>query len=595
MLIISNLDCHGYICGAFNLQGMENEEGKTEQPQEPPIDQVQTKQAHPPPFSFSETLQQKTTESYIPPATRRFIAEDLTHNPDVVPSLADLVIKQIIENFSFNYSALPHLNKEQLQHVLDALPTDIPLRVVAHTISDEAFWQRMSLSRWPVVDVVKHGNSWKCAFFEKYLEQMIHEYVPDQTYPVWIEEAVQFGATYVRRLDVKELLPPEKFMIRNTRRSALPTTFLNNEQGSRDFAVGKKKSDDYSDDFDEQEDEEGGGVGGAEGAFIGGVEEGGNEGTGAGGGGGEDDEEGEITAAVDHLDLGQVIAKLDRLTHLSVQYRVRNVGLDFEWSQFQFTGRDCVSFSKAIRNHTSLRILELVNSRVDCERCRVLVGHLLDHPSLLVLNLSHNIISDWGARALGKLINGRSRLECLDLTNNRVNAEGGEALSHALSKGAGTLMKLNLRLNCIRDDGASSIARSLLRNTTLRELNLAANSIGDAAILVFGQVLTHNSTLQKLDLSNNSISSEAGKKFQECIASNQTLTYLDLRFTGIPQVFEFTLQQNIEANDNRYRMEREKNAETSHMPLPGLISVAVNKVKSDLEKTKPRPTVFSLQ
>ncbi|EUB55922.1 hypothetical protein EGR_09236 [Echinococcus granulosus] len=100
MLIISNLDCHGYICGAFNLQGMENEEGKTEQPQEPPIDQVQTKQAHPPPFSFSETLQQKTTESYIPPATRRFIAEDLTHNPDVVPSLADLVIKQIIENFS---------------------------------------------------------------------------------------------------------------------------------------------------------------------------------------------------------------------------------------------------------------------------------------------------------------------------------------------------------------------------------------------------------------------------------------------------------------------------------------------------------------
>ncbi|VDK37309.1 unnamed protein product [Taenia asiatica] len=574
---------------------MENEGNKPNQPQrDTPTDKAQKNPAQLPPFNFPEALQQKTTESDSFRTTRRFIAEDLTHNPDVVPSLADLVIKQIIENFSFNYSALPHLNKEQLQRVLDALPTDIPLKVVASTISDEAFWQRMSLSRWPVIDVVKHGNSWKRAFFEKYLEQMIHEYVPDQTYPVWIEEALQFGAAYVRRLDIKELLPPEKVMMRNTRQSSLSAGFMKNEQASREFASRKKKSDDYSDDIDEQDDEEGGGVGGGEGAFTGGVEEGGNEGTG-GNGGSEDDEEGEITTAVDHLDLGQVIAKLDRLTHLSVQYRVRNVGLDFDWSQFQFTGRDCVSFSKAIRNHTSLRILELVNSRVDCEKCRVLVGHILDHPSLVVLNLSHNIISDWGARALGKLINGRSRLECLDLTNNRLNAEGAEALSHALAKGAGTLMKLNLRLNRIRDDGASSIARSLLRNTTLRELNLAANSIGDAAILVFGQVLTHNSTLQKLDLSNNSIGSEAGKKFQECIASNQTLIYLDLRFTGIPQVFEFTLQQNIEVNDNRYRMEQEKDAETGYVSLPGLISVAVNKVKPDLEKTKPRPTVFSLQ
>lgn len=141
--------------------------------------------------------------------------------------------------------------------------------------------------------------------------------------------------------------------------SSLSAGLMKNEQASRDFASGKKKSYDYSDDVDEQDDEEGGGIGGGEGAFVGGVEEGGNEGAGADGGS-EDDEEGEITTAVDHLDLGQVIAKLDRLTHLSVQYRVRNVGLDFDWSQFQFTGRDCVSFSKAIRNHTSLRILELV-------------------------------------------------------------------------------------------------------------------------------------------------------------------------------------------------------------------------------------------
>ncbi len=112
--------------------------------------------------------------------------------------------------FVDNYSALPILTREQKRLVLDALPVDIPLKVIAHTISDEIFWQRMCLSRWPVVDVIKHDNSWKQAFFEKHLEQMIHEYVPGQTYPVWIEEALEFGAPYVRRLDIKEMLPPVK-------------------------------------------------------------------------------------------------------------------------------------------------------------------------------------------------------------------------------------------------------------------------------------------------------------------------------------------------------------------------------------------------
>ena len=113
-------------------------------------------------------------------------------------------------------SALPYLNKDQLQRVLNALPTDIPLKVVANAISDEGFWQRMTLSRWPVVDVVKHGNSWKRAFFEKYLEQIIHEYVPGHTYSVWIEEALELGAPFIRRLDIREMLPGTMRKSRNT-------------------------------------------------------------------------------------------------------------------------------------------------------------------------------------------------------------------------------------------------------------------------------------------------------------------------------------------------------------------------------------------
>ena len=50
-----------------------------------------------PSFSFADGVQQKEVEVVKP--SRRFIAEDLNYNPDVVPPLVDLVLKQIIENF----------------------------------------------------------------------------------------------------------------------------------------------------------------------------------------------------------------------------------------------------------------------------------------------------------------------------------------------------------------------------------------------------------------------------------------------------------------------------------------------------------------
>lgn len=61
----------------------------------------------------------------------------------------------------------------------------------------------------------------------------------------------------------------------------------------------------------------------------------------------------------DHLDLGPVIRKLDKLTHLSVQYRVCYVERDFEWDDFLFTGQDCLSFSKVVGAHKSLTVIEL--------------------------------------------------------------------------------------------------------------------------------------------------------------------------------------------------------------------------------------------
>ncbi|VDO04467.1 unnamed protein product [Rodentolepis nana] len=484
-------------------------------------------------------------------ANRRFKAEDRNFDPDKVPPLKDLSLKQIIENFSFDCSAVHCLNKDQLKQVLDTLPTTIPLKVAASAISDGPFWKRMALSRWKVVDIARHGNSWKRAFFEKHVEQTIEEFIPGDTAPSSVDETLDYAANYIQSIKIKEMLPP-------TKDSKLKEKFP--------FVKTKKNVTSYDDDsqwdFEINEDESSS----------------------------SEDEEEYADPQADHLDLGPVIDKLTNLTHLSVQYRVRDAGFDFEWDDFLFTGQDCISFSKVVGAHKLLTVLELKN-RVDCSKCRVLARHLINHPSLTVLNLSHNVISDLGARSLSKLISGRSRIECLDLTDNQLGIKGGAAIGQALGKENCTITKLNLRLNRIKDAGAISIAKALQRNKRLKELNLAANGFGDPSFNAFGEALSYNSGLEKFDLSNNSISVEAGKRFQEYVACNKSLIYLDLRLTGISQDFELLLQKNIEKN-HKFLQKQEENAETNYITISGLTNVAVNERNLDLEAVKPKPHLF---
>ena len=63
-----------------------------------------------------------------------------------------------------------------------------------------------------------------------------------------------------------------------------------------------------------------------------------------------------------------------------------------------------------------------------------------------ISDLSHNKIGDSGARAVGKLLNGRCKLTHLDLSDNRVRGNGAAAIGHALGKNT-TLKHINIRLN----------------------------------------------------------------------------------------------------------------------------------------------------
>lgn len=70
-------------------------------------------------------------------------------------------------------------------------------------------------------------------------------------------------------------------------------------------------------------------------------------------------------------------------------YSVNNCGMNFEWSLFEFTTKDSQLLAKGLKATPTLQIFRLNRSKVDDQKGRLIISHLLDHPSLTVLGEYH--------------------------------------------------------------------------------------------------------------------------------------------------------------------------------------------------------------
>ena len=205
---------------------------------------------------------------------------------------------------------------------------------------------------------------------------------------------------------------------------------------------------------------------------------------------------------VDHFDFAPALKQLPNLEEFHLTYGVKDCGMNFEWNLFQFTARDCLLLAKCIAACKTLKVFRLHQSKVDDDKVRVLISHILDHPGLIELDLSHNMIGDRGARAVGKFLNNHSKLTRLNICDNVIRAAGAQAIAHALTKNT-TLTQLNMRLNRLGDEGGQAICRALLKNNTLREVNLGSNDLTEPTAAILSQVVVQNSTVKNFDLSCN--------------------------------------------------------------------------------------------
>ncbi|KFU99940.1 T-complex-associated testis-expressed protein 1, partial [Pterocles gutturalis] len=396
-----------------------------------------------------------------------------------------------LQHIAHNFEKNPILDRllpEHRRKVLDRLSTGLPLAVTANLISDENYWKRCCTGRWQACDISNYGESWKRMFFERHLENILKCFIPNTTDPNQVLELIPLCKDYVRKLEVDQFLPPVQ-------------------------VDQKEESDDLS---DSESDFEFG------------------------------------KAPVHHYDLGALITALPHLEELHLTYGVKGCGMNFEWNLFNFTHQDCSNLALAVKKCYNLKVLKLTRSKVDDDKTRMLVRNLLDHPCLVELNLSHNLIGDKGAQAVGKLLN-RSRLETLNLCNNQIRHLGAQAVAQALAENS-TLTSLNLRLNQVEDEGGKALGHALLTNTTLKSIHLGSNNLSEPTATIFSQVLALNTTLTRINFSCNHLGLDGGKQLLHGLAENKALTEFDLRLAEVGQETEYLIHQIVWANREAVRL-----------------------------------------
>lgn len=125
------------------------------------------------------------------------------------------------------------------------------------------------------------------------MENIIELFIPDVTDPTTIQEMVPLCKNYVKRLDISQLLPPIK--------------------------ESQKEKDDYDSEL-------------------------------------EFDNDCEEQFRPDHFDFNVLLHNLTSLEELHLVYQVKQCGMNFEWTMFEMTEKDCESLGKALRSCKTLKV-----------------------------------------------------------------------------------------------------------------------------------------------------------------------------------------------------------------------------------------------
>ncbi|KAF1782886.1 Leucine-rich repeat domain, L domain-like [Phytophthora cactorum] len=221
----------------------------------------------------------------------------------------------------------------------------------------------------------------------------------------------------------------------------------------------------------------------------------------------------EIDQLLSHLDLNEICAQLRNLTRLRVTYGVKQIGMKYERMLFGMKISDATNLSHIIKMSNTLTTLWLPSNLLDDDLLRMLMTGLVKNTSITSLDLSHNKLTNHGARLLSKLLGLKAW-----------------AVSQSWAQYNTSLVELDLRLNRLTDDGGRMLLEGLVDHTSLTNLNLSSNMLGKESAEALAEILSDSVTaLRSVDLSSNALNESDGDVLLQGLQQNSTVIALDLR------------------------------------------------------------------
>ena len=243
----------------------------------------------------------------------------------------------------------------------------------------------------------------------------------------------------------------------------------------------------------------------------------------------------------DMLDINDIVIDLAealRYNTTIVELHLDSCGLVLEHA---------IEFSRALRNMSALKWINLNSNRIGDEGLGSIVKSLENNSNINVSNIS---VSDnnIGGKGVQYVANFLLQYEMYSLIlKNLIGEEGTDHYKGYLNN---SLKTFDISSNNIGDEGAIIFAKALAYNPPLENLYLHDTKITSVGIKTITTSLMNNQTLCYLDLSGNEIRGEAVRLFTELLAYNTHVHSIILRRINIVDEVKQTL-----LNDKRFHFD----------------------------------------
>ena len=207
-----------------------------------------------------------------------------------------------------------------------------------------------------------------------------------------------------------------------------------------------------------------------------------------------------------------------------------------------------ITVSKSLRCVSNITLLNLHDNHLTEEAGEALASVILNNAKLEDLYLGNNKLQA-GALKVIQALKHISTLKVLDLNDNIIPEYVADELASVIESNS-SLSSLRLRSNKFKVVGTVKISRSLAKLTTLRLLNIRNNGITEEASEAIASVLLSNTEIQELYLGCNYL--EGGiVKILTALKNNSVLKVLDLDSTNTSRGLESKLISILQSNTLR--------------------------------------------